>query len=285
MISRACVVCSGVVRYGWAPALRCADSLQHLRPERGHHAPVLRHAVLVELVEIVVQRIIAACGTRCAPRGGRRRCPAGTGPGRPCRCGGTTRRRARRAAVQMLTMPVATFNVVVVSRIGSTQSQFGRRGTADPHGAIAQGLDVFRLFRGDAASERSVAAQIRNVCISHDSSNPSCRDRYSATSKDWRPARPGDSARLTRCVGSVVGAPWWVRWIVLAAVIRGFHGCDLDVRRPECRQCIRLAVADRGPWSVSVCVVAAPILVIQQPAQRAYTAALAASARRSGHKP
>ncbi len=57
MSLRASAVCSGVVRYGCAPAERSRRQLQHLRAEGGHHTAVLRYAVLVEFVEIVGQRL------------------------------------------------------------------------------------------------------------------------------------------------------------------------------------------------------------------------------------
>ena len=47
MISRACAVCSGVVLYGCAPAVRSSGQPQHSRPERGEHTLIGRHTVFV----------------------------------------------------------------------------------------------------------------------------------------------------------------------------------------------------------------------------------------------
>jgi len=64
---------------------------------------------------------------------------------------------ASAAAVQMLTMPVATCNVVVASRMGSTQAS-SAGGEPPPRRPVAQRLDLFGLLGRHAPPERSEPA-------------------------------------------------------------------------------------------------------------------------------
>ena len=56
--SRACAVCSGVVRYGWAPALRCADSLSTFGPSAAMTRRLVGTFGGVERVEVLDQHVV-----------------------------------------------------------------------------------------------------------------------------------------------------------------------------------------------------------------------------------
>ena len=56
--SRADPVCSGVVRYGWAPALRCADSLSTFGPSAATTRAAGGHLCGVQHVKVLDQHVV-----------------------------------------------------------------------------------------------------------------------------------------------------------------------------------------------------------------------------------
>ena len=72
------------------------------------------------------------------------------------------------AAVQMLTMPVATCSVVGLLQDGSTHVQFGGRRTAGPDGSVTERLDVLQLAQGVTAATATVypngRARVTRTC-------------------------------------------------------------------------------------------------------------------------
>jgi hypothetical protein len=133
--------------------------LEHLRAERGDHATVLRHAVLVEHVEVLVQRIDGlevllmrlgvadADAEQEAARVSLVDAVEGVGDGSGVRRPDVddARRDLQRGGL-------------LEDRFDPVQ--LGRRGTAHPYGAVAQRLDVLRLFRSYSASERSESPEV-----------------------------------------------------------------------------------------------------------------------------
>src|SRR5829696_7047933 len=154
--------------------------LEHLRTERRDHPAAFRHAVLVELVEVLGERIVGlavlvsrlgmpdADAQQEAARIGLVDAVEGLGDGSGLR--GPDVDDAR-GDLQRGGLLEDRFDPI----------QLGRRRSADPHGAIAQRLDVLRMFGCYSASERSEPAEVGLLrSISHGSVNPPKPESYSA---------------------------------------------------------------------------------------------------------